>query len=660
LTVQKEVSFVTNQSPIALSSAVSATCPHGQEDEASAVDSRVIICGARSMKFKAIILILLASCSWSIFGAEEEPDPRLLDTSSYGSAQFCQAWKDKYPQLGAYFGNLSGFVTGFAMRDQEIKSGTMTGPRLAEHISSLNRDFARFDQILKEHPELKRPPELAVVKRRISFEAFSEASLSHFVKMADNAKRGDGASLYLFQNPGREKFRELMMDDYFTKKEDLKRVKADTDNWLANKEIADDLAKKITLLQLDLDELNEQDFKNKRARIKTMIEELRGFITEKSLEKNDSEGVKRQIEAFKSLDARFQTTSSTLESSLLEKEKKQAAIQAQQAQELAKTRIENSGSRPEDPARGNAGPERVNREQDNSTIILGVLGGMLLILLVSIYLHSQKQLVFFGDYTDAAMTFAGPLVSFLSAFILGALDSGNHMETIVPWSLAFIFASYGFKWSVAYNRNPAMAMLSFMSKYFLSVSYLVVMLGFLAGGSSRRKGESEEDYARRREREERQRKATAAILTALTAFLVRYLVKERRFSSLSSYFAFEWPSRSEEQSHRGANYGDEADGEPRKGRRASKQSQKKQRQNASSGEFTTEGEPLDASQILGVSRDATEEEIRDAYRQQMREYHPDKVAHLGKELRELAERKAKEINIAYEELLQRAKSAGMN
>jgi hypothetical protein len=35
-----------------------------------------------------------------------------------------------------------------------------------------------------------------------------------------------------------------------------------------------------------------------------------------------------------------------------------------------------------------------------------------------------------------------------------------------------------------------------------------------------------------------------------------------------------------------------------------------------------------------------------AYRQRMTEYHPDKVAHLGAELRELAEREATEFNLA--------------
>jgi preprotein translocase subunit Sec63 len=58
----------------------------------------------------------------------------------------------------------------------------------------------------------------------------------------------------------------------------------------------------------------------------------------------------------------------------------------------------------------------------------------------------------------------------------------------------------------------------------------------------------------------------------------------------------------------------------------------------------------DAYTILGVRRGDTFDEIRRAYRERMKEYHPDKVAGLGSELRELAEHKAKEINMAFEEL----------
>ena len=59
---------------------------------------------------------------------------------------------------------------------------------------------------------------------------------------------------------------------------------------------------------------------------------------------------------------------------------------------------------------------------------------------------------------------------------------------------------------------------------------------------------------------------------------------------------------------------------------------------------------FDAYVVLGVNRNASPEEIRAAYRREMSNYHPDKVAHLGKDLQDLAKIKAQEINRAYEEL----------
>ena len=63
-----------------------------------------------------------------------------------------------------------------------------------------------------------------------------------------------------------------------------------------------------------------------------------------------------------------------------------------------------------------------------------------------------------------------------------------------------------------------------------------------------------------------------------------------------------------------------------------------------------EEEHADYHAVLGVQSDASQQQIKEAYRQRMREYHPDKVAHLGPDLRSLAESKAKQINEAYEAL----------
>lgn len=64
---------------------------------------------------------------------------------------------------------------------------------------------------------------------------------------------------------------------------------------------------------------------------------------------------------------------------------------------------------------------------------------------------------------------------------------------------------------------------------------------------------------------------------------------------------------------------------------------------------------MDPSTVLGVAQDAGPEEISRAYRRLAAQYHPDKVQHLGEEFRDLAERRFKEIQAAYDELKKRGR-----
>lgn len=54
-----------------------------------------------------------------------------------------------------------------------------------------------------------------------------------------------------------------------------------------------------------------------------------------------------------------------------------------------------------------------------------------------------------------------------------------------------------------------------------------------------------------------------------------------------------------------------------------------------------------ACKVLGIDPRSGVEEIKSAYKQKIKEYHPDRVANLGDEIRELAGRKTQEINQAY-------------
>ncbi|MCF7885127.1 MAG: TerB family tellurite resistance protein [Candidatus Marinimicrobia bacterium] len=67
--------------------------------------------------------------------------------------------------------------------------------------------------------------------------------------------------------------------------------------------------------------------------------------------------------------------------------------------------------------------------------------------------------------------------------------------------------------------------------------------------------------------------------------------------------------------------------------------------------FIKKGSDLDqAYEILGISSDADDKAVKKAYHKMATKYHPDKVANLGSEIKEVAEKKFKAINKAYRKI----------
>jgi len=56
----------------------------------------------------------------------------------------------------------------------------------------------------------------------------------------------------------------------------------------------------------------------------------------------------------------------------------------------------------------------------------------------------------------------------------------------------------------------------------------------------------------------------------------------------------------------------------------------------------------DPYELLGIPRTASDDELEQAYRRLMSEYHPDRVANAAKEIRDIADRRTREINQAYD------------
>lgn len=57
---------------------------------------------------------------------------------------------------------------------------------------------------------------------------------------------------------------------------------------------------------------------------------------------------------------------------------------------------------------------------------------------------------------------------------------------------------------------------------------------------------------------------------------------------------------------------------------------------------------LKMAKILGLNGMVTRKDIKKSYKQKMKEYHPDRVSNMAQELQELALKRTKEINEAYE------------
>lgn len=64
-----------------------------------------------------------------------------------------------------------------------------------------------------------------------------------------------------------------------------------------------------------------------------------------------------------------------------------------------------------------------------------------------------------------------------------------------------------------------------------------------------------------------------------------------------------------------------------------------------------------AYKILELSKDATDEQVKKAYKKMAIKYHPDKVGHLGEDVQKDANEKFKKVNSAYEQI---KKERGLN
>lgn len=67
---------------------------------------------------------------------------------------------------------------------------------------------------------------------------------------------------------------------------------------------------------------------------------------------------------------------------------------------------------------------------------------------------------------------------------------------------------------------------------------------------------------------------------------------------------------------------------------------------------------MDPYKVLGISPDATDDEVKKAYRTLAKQYHPDRYQNATAAVQEQADRKMKEINSAYDDIQRQRKGGG--
>jgi len=72
------------------------------------------------------------------------------------------------------------------------------------------------------------------------------------------------------------------------------------------------------------------------------------------------------------------------------------------------------------------------------------------------------------------------------------------------------------------------------------------------------------------------------------------------------------------------------------------------------GASTPSPSPVRWFEVLEVNEGASDLQIAAAYKRKISQYHPDKVARMGIDIRRLAELKSKDINAAYDEAIRRS------
>ncbi|WP_321540970.1 lysozyme inhibitor LprI family protein [Halopseudomonas pelagia] len=162
---------------------------------------------------------------------------------------------------------------------------------------------------------------------------------------------------------------------------------------------------------------------------------------------------------------------------------------------------------------------------------------LLLIVLVSIWLHHDGRLTIYSDYTDAAYTSAAPLIGLLVYWLASWLEVPE-----APAKITGIVVFAGLMVQVVkstYQQNGMSGrfVLALVTKMAVIGVYYIIMAVLLAGmcSNGRKKGESQRAYEARCRREAREARAGMVAVTTGFVFLSGWICRDKQFTDFGRY-----------------------------------------------------------------------------------------------------------------------------
>lgn len=256
------------------------------------------------------------------------------------------------------------------------------------------------------------------------------------------------------------------------------------------------------------------------------------------------------------------------------------------------------------------------------TLILGMF-------IFSLFLHGNKKLSIFENYTDLSQFLVFPILILALGKLLGSMFGSNLVENVTYAVMGFLYALWNYHVCLRSNKGHLIAIVVFLVRFMLGIILAFCFIGaFDRSGTSRRSDESATAYEMRLRRQSMQAARRTAFFLALITIVAAFAVRDRGFASISLYWSGVDDDVDAQAEQQEPNWDEVSDG--------------------------PDAEPAQDTwhQILGVAESASKEEVVSAYKKVIRQYHPDKVASMGIEIRELAERKSKSINVAYEKAME--------